>query len=658
MSTRGLRGNVAARAHRIEARLRAGIEAQNAGQLIQARNHYRAVLTSAPRLSDALHLLGQVHHLQGEHSEALALVDQAIAVVPGVAMYLGTRGVILRAMGRDDEAICALGEALTCDPHYAKAKKNLASLFAARGEREHARIAYAAVVAQTPDDAEAWRNLAVVLLELGRSGEAAAAAERAVRLDPSDASALDLWFLAAQAAQAVDKMAPVLARLAATQPENFNAALLLVDVRLRLVQLDDAETVARRMIEQWPQNAAAFQRLGLVHQATERPGPAAAAFSRALVLDPGDDVAEIGLGNTWQRRGDPITALEIYERVLARRPTCKEAWYNAGVVLGELDREAEAIARYDHAIVLDDTYQAARNNRAQSQLRLGMYARAWSDYRWRDATRTQFPTTQWPADMRGARVHVQAEQGIGDHLFYLRFATLIRARGAALTVEAERRIEPMVLRTGLHAVDQKPDDADAVRMGDLPWLLGMGDEDVVAPLGLRVLADRVLRVAAVLGDLPRPWIGVTWRAGGLMLGRDTTKEIAPDALGGLLSGCVGSVVSVQRLLRGGEHRSLEAALGRPVLDLSSWNDDLESMLALMAALDGYVGVSNANVHLRCGMGLGSDVLVPFPMDWRWRKTRGGAVPWYPQSRAYHQDRSGDWRAAFAALGRVLAERWR
>ena len=173
-----------------------------------------------------------------------------------------------------------------------------------------------------------------------------------------------------------------------------------------------------------------------------------------------------------------------------------------------------------------------------------------------------------------------------------------------------------------------------------------------------MLFRSVLRVAAVLGDLPRPWIGVTWRAGGLMLGRDTTKEIAPDALGGLLSGCAGSVVSVQRLLRGGEHRSLEAALGRPVLDLSSWNDDLESMLALMAALDGYVGVSNANVHLRCGMGLGSDVLVPFPMDWRWRKTRGGAVPWYPQSRAYHQDRSGDWRAAFAALGRVLAERWR
>lgn len=120
----------------------------------------------------------------------------------------------------------------------------------------------------------------------------------------------------------------------------------------------------------------------------------------------------------------------------------------------------------------------------------------------------------------------------------------------------------------------------------------------------------------------------------------------------------GSVVSVQRIPRGGEHRALEAALGREVLDLSSWNDDLEAMLALMAALDFYVGVSNANVHLRCGVGLGSDVLVPFPMDWRWRRTADGAVPWYPRSRAYHQVRGGDWRAAFSALASSLAERWR
>jgi hypothetical protein len=94
-----------------------------------------------------------------------------------------------------------------------------------------------------------------------------------------------------------------------------------------------------------------------------------------------------------------------------------------------------------------------------------------------------------------------------------------------------------------------------------------------------------------------------------------------------------------------------------VVDLSAWNDDLESMLALIAALDGYVCVSNANVHLRHGAGLGSDVLVPFPMDWRWRRTGDGAVPWYPGSRAYHQRVDGDWSVALAALEASVRERW-
>jgi len=194
-------------------------------------------------------------------------------------------------------------------------------------------------------------------------------------------------------------------------------------------------------------------------------------------------------------------------------------------------------------------------------------------------------------------------------------------------------------------------------MGDLPWLLGCGDDDVPAPLALPVLADRAARVAQLLASLPRPIIGATWRAGGVKGRQDTTKLVAPEALGAVLRVTRGTVVSVQRLAQASEHAAFAGALGREVVDLGAWNDDLELMLALMAALDGYVGVSNANVHLRCGAGLGSDILVPFPMDWRWRASADGEVAWYPGSRAYHQQVDGDWSVALAALERSVRERW-
>jgi hypothetical protein len=263
----------------------------------------------------------------------------------------------------------------------------------------------------------------------------------------------------------------------------------------------------------------------------------------------------------------------------------------------------------------------------------------------------------WPASLAGRRIHVHAEQGIGDHIFFLRFAPIVAARGATLTVEAERRIEPMVARSGLVPVDAIPDGAEPTRMGDLPWLLGCRDDDVPAPLALPVLPDRAGRVAARLADLPRPILGVTWRAGGVLGRRDTTKRVPPEALAAVLRSARGTVVSVQRRPEADEYAAFAGALGREPVDLSGWNEDLESMLALMAALDGYVGVSNANVHLRCGAGLGSDILVPFPMDWRWRTTASGEVPWYPNSRAYHQAPDGDWSAALAALESRVRERW-
>jgi hypothetical protein len=70
-----------------------------------------------------------------------------------------------------------------------------------------------------------------------------------------------------------------------------------------------------------------------------------------------------------------------------------------------------------------------------------------------------------------------------------------------------------------------------------------------------------------------------------------------------------------------------------VHDFSSVNSDLEEALALMSLVDGYVGVSNTNVHLRAGAGGAAHVLVPPPFEWRWMAS--GASPWFP---VFHVER--------------------
>jgi hypothetical protein len=70
-------------------------------------------------------------------------------------------------------------------------------------------------------------------------------------------------------------------------------------------------------------------------------------------------------------------------------------------------------------------------------------------------------------------------------------------------------------------------------------------------------------------------------------------------------------------------------------------EDLPALLCVLASLDDYVGVSNANMHFLAGLGKTARVLVPYPGEWRWMR-RPGPSPWFPGFETYRQPRDRDW----------------
>jgi hypothetical protein len=159
---------------------------------------------------------------------------------------------------------------------------------------------------------------------------------------------------------------------------------------------------------------------------------------------------------------------------------------------------------------------------------------------------------------------------------------------------------------------------------------------------------------------PPPYLGLTWRAGTApadQRGRSWLlhKEIPVDALAGAVKGFPGTIIALQRLPRSGEIAQLSERVSRQVHDLTGLNEDLETMLALLAAIDEYVGVSNTNMHLRAGAGRTARVLVPRPAEWRWMVA--GESPWFPGFRVYRQQRDGDWSAALGRLDRDVVARY-
>jgi hypothetical protein len=241
-------------------------------------------------------------------------------------------------------------------------------------------------------------------------------------------------------------------------------------------------------------------------------------------------------------------------------------------------------------------------------------------------------------------------------LYFVRYPPALGRRGARLAFNGDARLRSMLERTGLFALGFDPHPRlEAIAVGDLPWLLEANDATRFPPaLALPPEPGRLARWRDELRALgPAPRIALTWRAGLALAGpaRTQLKALAPESIGAALRGVRATWISIQRLPREGERERLGEALSAPVHDLSAINDDLEDALALASLVDEYLGVSNANTHLRAATGGSMQVLVPYPPEWRWG-LEDAHSPWFPGMQVHRQRVDGSWdedawRAALA-----------
>ena len=502
-------------------------------------------------------------------------------------------------MGRHAEALDAFLEGLAMEPGHPAAHL-LAGMSSLHLGRWEMGVAHAHVaVAADPRDAAAWCNLALGQRELGRSKEAGYAARTAIAVGPRLANA---W------------------------------------IAMGLVQQDAGSLEESR-----------------------------ASFARAIELDPALASAQLALGNLEQSQGRVDAALAAYARAQSLDPRLAEVPYNRGnlahTVTGDI---AAAIAGYREAIAMRPGYAIAHHNLASALFLVGDFAAAWNEYRWRPPrlqveARTPYePPGAIPSP--GSRLTILAEQGLGDVLFFLRFAPRLRDRGVLLEFRGDRRLEGMLARTGIFdrvsaiADDGRDPQVARVLAGDLPSLLeGNERRDAPPPLALTPDPERLAIARSRLAAAgPPPYIGLAWRAGRAKTGPEDAllKELPLPGFGSALKAVRATWISLQREPRAGERELLASHLGAPVHDFSTVNADLEDCLAFMAAIDDFAGVSNTNVHFRAGCGGGGHVLVPFPYEWRWMAS--GPSRWFPRMRVHRQAVDGSWDDAFAQLARDLA----
>ena len=433
----------------------------------------------------------------------------------------------------------------------------------------------------------------------------------------------------------------------------------LNDLAWRSIAAGDAATAlgyARRAHELSRRNPDYLNTLGVAHAETGDLAQAEAALRKALKLKPDHVDAIVNLGKVLEKNDDFGGALKAYRHAFELAPdfpnlaaTLARLYRECGragearALLGatdsedlliaaascdfELDGEQAAIARLSSA---RPEWQAARQALAHLLLSTGHWREGWRLYR---GAKPQIRE----------HVHLRGEQGIGDVLFFMRFVPVLRARGVSVSVACEKKLLS-ILEEGREYLGEQ-----AIPIGDLPLLLDTEETPPAWPLA-------VPAKASLEGFGPPPYLGVTWRAG-TDLGRRAEfghdpgalmKAVPPALLGKALRGWPGTLIVLQRGARAGELEHFRSSCGKSFTDLSPLGDDLPGLLAVLAALDEYVGVSNANMHLLAGIAKTARVLVPYPGEWRWMR-RAGRSPWFPDFDLYRQPQSRDWRAPLQEL---------
>jgi tetratricopeptide (TPR) repeat protein len=507
-------------------------------------------------------------------------------------------------------------------------------------------------------------------LRAGRLNDAEGALGEIVRLNPREHVA---WSLLAKAALQRGEASMALGQIdRALEGDRRNAGYLNLKAvaQAESGELDAAEATLRRALREQPAYAEAHYNLGKVLEKKGDLRGARRAYERAVALDPCYPGARGNYALVLQRLGELDLAQSVLEASVADDPS--NAWDI--VLLGKALMATRgldaAIALYEDACRRLPQSAMLRRALAYGLLARGDFSRGWREHLGRDAlgptVRSVLPEPL-PEQLAGRTVTLWGEQGLGDELFFLRYAIPLAERGAQVVAHVQRKLVPLLARSERleKVVEQGSIPRAAIstdtfaHLGDLPFLLQC---DVsVPPFPLRASpeleTDWRQRLAALGAP---PYIGVTWRAGtdlrrGPEFGRSIqvlAKEISLEALAGALRDAPGMLLCLQRQPAPGEIDALAAAIGRPLHDCCALNEDLESMTALLAVLDDYVAVSNTNVHLRAGVGKTSRVLVPFPPEWRWMAT-GDESPWFPGCRVYRQSPRREWGDAMQWLAADL-----
>ncbi len=610
-------------------------------------------------------------------SPALKVLTLASQLYPDSADVFSDLAAAERALGMLDPAISHYQRALDLDPKLAFVHNNLGSALADKGRSRDAIDCYHRALVLQPRFPAALNNLAKVLLNEGRVQEAQRALERLFNMTRDHApafetlaelcekqgdvqTALNHYISLAGHYLGAGTPAKALWAMEACRRLGHRSAGLEANRCVAYLQLgrnEEARDAGRVALQLDPNHANAHVNLGAAYAALKDYPNAIALQRRATDLAPRLTEAFISLGNTLLEAGDAQGALAAHNKALELEPNNPRAVTGLAQAYDAMRRRDEALGLYRQAITLSPNFPQPHHLYGCQLLQLGDFDQGWTEFEWRRFLpgarkyMDRYPGTMWSGqDLTGSTIALYAEEYFGDTLQFIRYAKLLKERGARVIVDCKAALHRLLIaQPYIDAVydgddDQPPYDHFAA-IPSLPHLMATTPHTI--PSEVPYMQVPPSAPAAEVAAAPGLKVALVW-AGDPTNPADRHRSI-PLATLDMLADVPG--VSWFSLQLGPAREQLHTPLRLRVTDLSAHVTDFQDTAQLLQHVDLLLTVDTAAAHLAGALGRPTWLLLDEQANWRWLLERNDS-PWYSSVRLFRQERAGAWEPL---LLRVAAE---
>lgn len=570
-------------------------------------------------------------------ADALTDFDHALTLRPDYAAARINRATTLVAMGRLDDAIAAYQDALLVLPSDDATKADVAChlgyVLQQRDRLDEALAAYDLALSCHPGLGHpglgaALNNRGVVLQRLGRIPEALAALRQALTRDATHVDAL------------------------------VNLGSVLLDdhqPEMALAALDQALAQNAALAEAHQHRGTALKTLGRMDEAD-------AAYQAAVALKPDFAEAHANLGLMALARDDYAAAARHLQTAISLNPVSAEYHCNYALAAQALKNADEARAAFARAIALSPQNAAMQWNLALLELADGNFKTGWPLYEWRwqravfAKDKRDFAVPRWTGaeDLRGQRILVHTEQGLGDTVQFCRYIPLLADRGASVIFAVPEPLLPLLktLAGDISLIargDALPEFDCYAALMSLPLAFETDTDSIPAAIPyLAAPADALDRWQNRLGPKTRPRIGLVV-SGKPEHANDRNRSIALSQFGPLLDlPCEFHLIQTELRDDDAAYAETRAGIHRHCDALTDYGETA----ALVALMDAVVSVDTSVAHVAGALGKPLYLLLPWVADWRWFLVRDD-TPWYPGAQLLRQPVQGDWQTPIAAVVAAL-----